>query len=115
MKRLISTWVIYLAGVTNGAKIACMMLALFSLLGYVFESVLEESLWGSRGQKLTLAVFGAGLLLAILLPNKETIYAMLGASLLTPENVGAVRGFSVDTIEQIAEAVASGIEKGTNK
>lgn len=112
---MISPWVIYLIETIGAARVASIILAILSLLAYGIELLIRASLWGSRVQKWLLIGFGISLLLAIFLPNKGTMYVMLGVSLLTPENIEAVRSFSVDTIEQIAEAVASGIEKVTNK
>lgn len=112
---MISPWIIYLMGAIGSAKIASVTLGLFCTLAYVFESLIVEGLWVNRRQKRMLLVIGICFLLAIFLPSKETMYAMLGASLTTPENIEAVKSFSVDTIEQITEAVASGVEKGMSK
>lgn len=47
------------------------------------------------------------IILLILIPDKKTMYAMIAASMITPDNIIGVENHVIDLISKIAEAVYS--------
>ena len=47
--------------------------------------------------------------MAIIIPNESTLYKMIAASLVTPDNISTVENGTIDFIERLAEAIAKNI------
>ena len=45
------------------------------------------------------------MLVAVLIPNEKTVWMMIGASYMTPDNITAVQDNLVNFAEQIAKAI----------
>ena len=44
----------------------------------------------------------------VVVPDKKTVYEMLAASMITPDNISSVENHAIDLIKKIANAVANG-------
>ena len=55
--------------------------------------------------KICTIVAAICIILLIFIPNKQTIYAMIAASIITPDNISGAEDHIVDLISKIAEAV----------
>lgn len=101
MQPIISPWVFYIAALSDN------LLVLSTIGGGVFAF-----LWywcydteKKTGQKICAILFAVCVLLVVFIPTEKTIYKMVAASIVTPDNISAVQGNTVDFIQKVAEAV----------
>ena len=123
MEPIISPWVFYLIGIVPGlaviAIVTAIIAAIVSLL--VIPFVIEGDCSDETGAKwwkrtIPLCVFCA--LLFVLLPTQTTLYKMIAASYITPDNIGVAVDGVVATKEvlvrdaiSIIQAIANGVAK----
>lgn len=55
--------------------------------------------------KICAVIAAICIILLIFIPDKKTIYAMIAASIITPDNISSTEDYVVDLISRIVEAV----------
>lgn len=105
MEPIISPWWFYLVGIVGyvGMALKIGALALGSLAVIVVLDCDEEST-----KKLCIwtgVIAIAMLLLSAFIPDRQTAYTMLAASVITPDNIQAVQGNIVDFIANVAKSM----------
>lgn len=105
MEPIISPWWFYLVGIVGyvGMALKIGALALGSLAVIVIWDCDEEStkkfcIW-------TGVVAIVMLLLSAFIPDRQTAYTILAASVITPDNIQAVQGNIVDFIANVAKSM----------
>lgn len=105
MEPIISPWWFYLVGIVGyvGMALKIGALSLSSLAVIVVLDCEEEStkklcIWTG----VTAIVM---LLLSAFIPDRQTAYTMLAASVITPDNIQAVQGNIVDFIANVAKSM----------
>lgn len=116
MEPIISPVWIYLIHVLN----TIYGLSLFALIGSGFVMIMspliadclvdcghheEEERVMYKIIKICAIVAAICIVLLIFIPNKQTIYAMIAASIITPDNISGTEDHIVDLISKIAKAV----------
>lgn len=105
MEPIISPWWFYLVGIVGyvGMALKIGALALGSLAVIVVLDCDEEST-----KKLCIwtgVIAIVMLLLSAFIPDRQTAYTMLAASVITPDNIQAVQGNIVDFIANVAKSM----------
>lgn len=105
MEPIISPWYVYLAGIVE--YVGWTLKISSFVLGFLAVAVLMDCEEESTKKLciLTMIVAIAMLFLAAFIPDKQTAYAMLAASVVTPDNIQAVQGNIVDFITDIAKSM----------
>jgi hypothetical protein len=107
MEPIISPWIIYAIQVLSSLHdiamvfltISC-ILAIITFLPVIFEEA-EELQKYLKMAVIIAAVCGG---VAIIIPDKDTMIAMIAVSYITPDNIQLVQGSIVDFVKQIIEA-----------
>lgn len=105
MEPIISPWWFYLVGIVGyvGMALKIGALALGSLAVIVILDCDEEST-----KKLCIwtgVIAIVMLLLSAFIPDRQTAYTMLAASVITPDNIQAVQGNIADFIMNVAKSM----------
>lgn len=105
MESIISPWWFYLVGIVGyvGMALKIGALALGSLAVIVILDCDEEST-----KKLCIwtgVIAIVMLLLSAFIPDRQTAYTMLAASVITPDNIQAVQGNIADFIINVAKSM----------
>jgi len=106
MEPIISHWLIYLAGVADVIRTAS--LAGMVLLGGITWVLLFDKSSGEqyrRYGKYTGIAFIICLILATFIPAEKTVWMMIGASCVTPDNITAVQENLIEFAKQISQAI----------
>ena len=111
---MISPWAIYwieLLGETDCfvGFAGCLLFVLSVITSLIWLIEDKKIPWHLIKRFLIIAV--VLLIFATIIPSKETMYAMLVADQLTPENIEAMRAFGVETVQQLGDAIANSINK----
>jgi predicted transporter len=97
MEPIISPWLIYFASLSEGVAVflglSAVVVGICAIPAYVFGTFEDKDV--SDGDKIRLKtlsnwlifVFICTVTTALLLPTKETIYQMIAASMVTPDNL----------------------------
>lgn len=118
MEPIISPVWIYLIHMFNtvyGASIFILFVSVFMMAmspliadsAIVFGNEEEEKKVTLKIIKVCAVVAVTCIILLILIPDKKTMYAMIAASMITPDNIIGVENHVIDLISKIAEAVYS--------
>ena len=117
MQPIINPWLFYLIDKAEDLTgplmtIGIMFWASVAIWGFIMlmEDMQEDF---SKGWKLTKPfrwIITIGLIIALLLPSKETSYKMLAASMVTPDNITAVGETAESIIDYIVESVDTLLE-----
>lgn len=116
MKPIINPWLFYLI---DKAEYIASPLILIGVVFWVATIVIyfpagDNEEWAVRflkNTKLIRILLTIGLIIAMLLPSKETSYKMLAASMVTPNNIATVGETAEDVIDYIVESVDTLLEK----
>ena len=116
MKPIINPWLFYLI---DKAEDIAFPLILIGIMFWIATIIMyfpasEDEEWAVhflKNTKLTRILLTIGLIIAMLLPSKETSYKMLAASMVTPNNITAVGETAEDIIDYIVESVDTLLEK----
>lgn len=115
MEPIINPWVFYAIDVLNGVASASRFLCIPLFLGVAHAvSVVYCNRGFSKEERLArkmawwiitrgIVLFSIFLMIAILIPRQETMYKMLVATYITPDNIGAVQSNVVEFIGRVAE------------
>lgn len=113
MKPIISPWLFYLAGTADMLKLilficgvaTCFMAGFFFLLGLDDADYRDEKP-GHYFKRVysKIMLFGAiATLIATFTPSENTCYRMMAASVVTPDNIEAVKDGTEDLIQYIVD------------
>ena len=116
MKPIISPWLFYLIDKAEYISDPLLVIGIFSWIGFIALFVLrligdEDSEKLFKQLKIPRILITIGLIIAMLLPSKETSYKMLAASMVTPNNIAIVGETAEDVIDYIVESVDTLLEK----
>ena len=105
MEPIISPWWFYLIGITGYVGWALKIGALF--LGFIAAIVgLDCNEESTKKICLVMAISAVIMLfVSVFIPDKQTAYTMLAASVITPDNIQAVQGNIVDFITNVAKSI----------
>lgn len=107
MDPIISPWIIYALAVFDKLYFTCMMLLIccgtISPLLAIFSDVEYSERMMKYAKKLAIVSAICALAL-IIVPDKDTLIAMLAAAYITPDNIQAVQGNIIDFVQQIIKA-----------
>lgn len=105
-------YAIHVADTVYGISIFALVVSLCALLGFFLNYAIDDPGDIKRDKKLTVKGMKVCLVIAvvstiaiILIPDKKTMYAMIAASVITPDNISGVENHVVDLITNIANAV----------
>lgn len=111
MEPIISPWIIYLIHVTSVTSCVANLIALFSVIGValtaIFSAIEDEDIeFGNmrKAFKVSTIVFAISVVVSIIVPDRETMLAMLTLSFVTPDNITLVQDNLVDFIQRVVEA-----------
>lgn len=112
MNPIISPMWIYLIHVANtiyGISIVVLCVSTAIAFGLLIEGgtvdLEEERKTTYRRLKICAIFIIVSLLALIFVPDKKTMYAMIAASMITPDNISGVEEHVIDLIAKIADAV----------
>ena len=116
MKPIINPWLFYLI---DKAEDIAYPLIFFGIMFWIAVALVHLPASGNEEwainflekTKLIRILLTIGLIIAMLLPSKETSYKMLAASMVTPNNITAVGETAEDVIDYIVESVDTLLEK----
>lgn len=106
MEPIISPWLVYLAGTVDCIRTFSEIIAtiLGGLTGMLlFDCDIDKTY--RRWAKVTGIACIICILVAILIPTEKTVWMMIGATYITPDNITTVQGNLVHFAEQIAKAI----------
>lgn len=105
MEPIISPWWFYLIGIAGYVKGALILGA--GILGFLSVIVILDCYEKSDKNFYIRVCIAAAviLLLAALIPDRQTAYSMLAASVITPDNIQAVQGNIVDFVASVAKSI----------
>lgn len=116
MKPIISPWLFYFIDKAECISVPLIVIGTLGWIGLIFVFVFKvmgdedaEELF--KQLKVPRILITIGLIIAMLLPSKETSYKMLAASMVTPNNITAVGETAEDIIDYIVESVDTLLEK----
>ena len=107
MKPIINPLFIYLASIISTLKIILIFITVFAgitiiIVGIIyFEEVITEKT-GKRILKTATITLIVSMLICIFVPNEDTCYKMMAASIITPNNIETAKDETIKTIEEIA-------------
>ena len=68
-----------------------------------------KKLWRiNRWMRVSITAIIICIVVLVVVPDKKTVYEMLAASMITPDNISFVENHAIDLIREIANAVANG-------
>lgn len=62
----------------------------------------------NRWMRVSITAIIVCIVILVVVPDKKTVYEMLAASMITPDNISSVENHAIDLIKEIANAVANG-------
>lgn len=106
------TWIylIHVADTIYGLSIFVLFVSVVALLLLGVEFVADpgsdsEKELTIKGVKICIVAIIVCTLMLVLTPDKKTMYAMIAASIITPDNISGVEEHVIDLITKIANAV----------
>ena len=113
MDYIVNPWLIYLVGtlnVINGVLLMTIGLS-FIFLGFFID---DEFFIDKKYRKPAVAVMLVSTLLFILVPNSDTGYKMLAASIVTKQNIDGATEYSQKQLDVIIEKIAKINQHGSD-
>ena len=109
MEPIISPWVIYLFSVLTKLNTLAFTIAIFSW-ATIFFIALNEIIYGDDMEipfnyKYAIIVAVISTIIAILIPDKETMLAMLTLSFITPDNIVVTENHIIELVTKIMDVV----------
>ena len=105
-------YAIHVADTVYGISLFALIVSLCALLGFFLNYAIDNPDNTKRDKRLTVKGMKVCLVIAvvctigiILIPDKKTMYAMIAASVITPDNISGVENHIVELITNIANAV----------
>lgn len=121
MEPIISPWILYAISVSDAMKCVCgvigCILAVITLIMFlgaddpdpndiVIDSKEQINDSDKKHIKQLFIISSIFLLLATILPNQNTGYRMLAASLITPDNIAGAEDHVIEVIDRLADIIA---------
>lgn len=113
MDYIVNPWLIYLVGTLNVINVVLVITIGLSLIFLVF-SVDDEYSIDKKCRKRAVTVILVSTLLFILVPNSDTGYKMLAASIVTKQNIDGVTEYSQKQLDVIIEKISKINQHGSN-
>jgi hypothetical protein len=113
MDYIVNPWLIYLVGtlnVINGVLIITIGLSIIFLGFFLDDGYSIDKKYRKRAVAVTLV----STLLFILVPNSDTGYKMLAASIVTKQNIDGVTEYSQKQLDVIIEKISKINQYGSN-
>lgn len=105
-------YAIHVADTVYGISLFALIISLCALLMFFLNYAIDDPDDTKRDKRLTvkgikvcLVIIVVCMIVLILVPDKKTMYAMIAASVITPDNISGVEEHIVDLITNIANAV----------
>ena len=105
MQPIISPWLFYVAAIANKVVLASFLMAMtsffISLICFLHEDEGVE-------RQTTIKWFKAGIIaivIAIIIPDGDTVYKMIAASMVTPDNIDMGKDYIIQCIKEAADAM----------
>lgn len=104
-------YAIHVADTVYGVSLFALFASLCALLPFFLNYAIDpddtEMQKGltTKGMKVCLVIIVVSVIVLILVPDKKTMYAMIAASVITPDNISGVENHIVELITNIANAV----------
>lgn len=99
-------YLIHVAYVIHGLSIFALFASTFALiLGWLTDGIEFDDSDSSKLIKVCVTTIIVSIILLVLIPDKNTMYVMLAASVITPDNISGVEGHVTDLITNIISAV----------
>ena len=116
MKPIINPWLFYLIDKAEDIAFPLILIGIMFWIATIciYFPASDDEEWAIyflKKTKLTRILLTISLIIATLLPSKETSYKMLAASMVTPNNITAVGETTEDIIDYIVESVDTLLEK----
>jgi hypothetical protein len=121
MEPIISPWILYAISVSSAMKGVCgvigCILAVVTLIMFLGADAPDpnnaaidgkEQIYDSDRKHIRQLFIASSIfmLLAIILPNQNTGYRMLAASLITPDNIAGAEDHVIEVIDRLAGIIA---------
>lgn len=111
MTPIISPWIVYVIHVASVISFASTLIAILSGLGVALTAVFlaiedEDLVIGNmrKAFKVSTIVFAISVVVSIIVPDRETMLAMLTLSFVTPDNITLVQDNLIDFIQKVVKA-----------
>lgn len=124
MKPIISPWLIYFLSVLDGINLVCGGIFILGLIGIpaalFIIYCMNDDYWGREknavqkafsGMKPYIIAYAIFVAVACFIPSKTTVYQMIVAKELTPNNISTITQATGDTAEDIADYVVDIINR----
>lgn len=105
-------YAIHVADTVYGISLFALIISLCALLVFFLNYAIDDpddtrkqKGLTTKGMKVCLVIIVVCTIAIILVPDKKTMYAMIAASVITPDNISGVEEHIVDLITNIANAV----------
>ena len=99
-------YLIHVAYVIHGLSIFALVASTWALiLGWLTDGIKFDDSDSSKLIKVCVTTIIVSIILLVLIPDKNTMYVMLAASVITPDNISSVEGHVADLITNIISAV----------
>ena len=105
-------YAIHVADTVYGISIFALIISLCALLMFFLNYAVDDpddtrkqKGLTTKGMKVCLVIIVVSVIVLILVPDRKTMYAMIAASVITPDNISGVEEHIVDLITNIANAV----------
>ena len=107
MEPIISPWIIYAMSISTCFKIIFGVIAF--ILGFATACFMAEEEFEDATKCLILTV--ASLIIAIIIPTKETIISMIVASYVTPDNLNIANELVKSNLNDYINIITNGINQ----
>ena len=103
MKQIISPWMIYFASRADAVGTLFLIVAIVAfgicLVGFFYECLTKNRF------KLFISIGIISMILTVLTPTTETVYTMMVANEITPDNIQAVGKTGKDVVDYITDQI----------
>ena len=116
MKPIINPWLFYLIDKAEAISEPLLIIGILGWIGFIGLFIVgaigdEDSEKLFKQLKIPRILITIGLIIAMLLPSKETSYKILAAYMVTPNNITVVGETTENIIDYIVESVDTLLEK----
>ena len=107
MEPIISPWIIYVMSIATCFKVLFAVIAF--VFGFAMACTIAEEAYEDASKCLILTV--ASLIIAIIIPTKETIISMIVASYITPDNLNMANELVKSNLNDYINIITNGINQ----
>lgn len=113
MDYIVNPWLIYLVGTLNVINVVLIMTIGLSII-FLGAFLDDDYSINKKYRKRAVTVMLVSTLLFILVPNSDTGYKMLAASIVTKQNIDGVTEYSQKQLDVIIEKISKINQYGSN-